>query len=427
MKHVFKTIIKDFIVRDLSMVRNRDIDIPHDISKIVSIIGARRTGKTFLLFSLIKELSKTLSRENLIYVNFEDDRLFPLKLEKLNSFIEAYFELFPDKKNEKVYFFFDEVQNVENWELFVRRIYDNENCRIYISGSSSKLLSKDIATSLRGRTLSFEVFPYSFKEYIDYRKVDTDFYSSKNKSQIINFYNKYISTTAFPELIDFSPGNQQRALHDYYDLIIYKDLVERFNISNHFLIKYFVKFLLTNISNPISITKCFNDFKSQGLSVSRNSLFQYLDYIADAYVIYPVTKFTENLREKNRNPIKIYSLDVGLNHLVSGKTNIGRIIENIVFLELRRNYNEICYFKAKQEVDFLIKNSKGIQLINVSYDINEIATRKRETIGLFDAMSALKLETGLLITNDTEETIVIEGKTIQVIPLWKWLLAEKEI
>lgn len=426
MKGVFKTIIKDFIVKDLSMVRNRNIDIPHDISKIVSIIGARRTGKTFLLFSLINKLSRTISREKLIYINFEDDRLFPLKLENLNSFIEAYFELFPDKKNEKVYFFFDEVQNVKNWELFVRRIYDNENCRIYITGSSSKLLSKDIATSLRGRTLSFEVFPYSFREYIDYNNVEIDLYSSKTKSQIVNLYNKYISTTAFPELIDFSLSNQQRALHDYYDLIIYKDLVERFNISNHFLIKYFVKFLLTNISNPISITKCYNDFKSQGLSVSRNSLFQYLDYIADAYVVYPVTKFTENLRERNRNPIKIYSLDIGLHHLVSSKINIGRIIENIVFLELRRNTKDICYFKAKQEVDFIINDSKGIQLINVSYDIDELATRQREINGLSDAMNALNIETSLLITNDTEDTIIIKAKRIQVIPLWKWLLLEKD-
>ena len=181
MKELFKNIIHDFIVKDLSAVNDRDYEIPFDISKIITIIGARRTGKTYLLFSIIKNLRKTINSENLIYINFEDDRLFPLKLEHLNSFIEAYYELYPDKKKEKVYFFFDEVQQVENWELFIRRIYDNEKCRIYITGSSSKLLSKEIASSLRGRTLSYSIFPYSFKEYLLYHNIKTDFYTSAGK------------------------------------------------------------------------------------------------------------------------------------------------------------------------------------------------------------------------------------------------------
>ena len=189
MKELFKNIIHDFIVKDLSAVNDRDYEIPFDISKIITIIGARRTGKTYLLFSIIKNLRKTINSENLIYINFEDDRLFPLKLEHLNSFIEAYYELYPDKKKEKVYFFFDEVQQVENWELFIRRIYDNEKCRIYITGSSSKLLSKEIASSLRGRTLSYSIFPYSFKEYLLYNNIKTDFYSSAGKAKLLNYFN----------------------------------------------------------------------------------------------------------------------------------------------------------------------------------------------------------------------------------------------
>ncbi len=343
MKEILKSIIKDFFEKDLSGVRKRDYEIPTNISKIISIIGARRTGKTFLLLSIIKQLREKYNKENLLYINFEDDRLFPLKLEHLSLIIDAYYELFPEKKNELVYFFFDEVQNVENWELFMRRIYDNEKCRIYVTGSSSKLLSKEIATSLRGRTLTYSIFPYSFKEYIAYHNVGTDFYNTSVKANILHYFDKYTKSTAFPELIDFEQSSQVKALHDYSDLIIYKDLVERFNISNRFLIKYFVKFLLSNISNPISINKSYNDFKSQGLSVSKDTLFQYLDHIADAFIVYPVNIFTDNMKEKNRNPLKIYSLDVGLNMLFTNNINIGRIYENIVYMELRR-YNENIFY-----------------------------------------------------------------------------------
>jgi len=422
MKELFKNIIHDFIVKDLSAVNDRDYEIPFDISKIITIIGARRTGKTYLLFSIIKNLRKTINSENLIYINFEDDRLFPLKLEHLNSFIEAYYELYPDKKKEKVYFFFDEVQQVENWELFIRRIYDNEKCRIYITGSSSKLLSKEIASSLRGRTLSYSIFPYSFKEYLLYNNIKTDFYSSAGKAKLLNYFNKYTSSTSFPELVDFDTSTQIKALHDYFDLIIYKDLIERFKISNHFLIKYFVKFLLNNISNPISINKCFNDFKSQGIQVSKTNLFQYLDYISDAFIVYPINMYTENMREKNRNPSKIYSLDIGLNSLFSQKINIGRIFENIVFLELRRSNTEIFYYKNKQEVDFLVNTAKGIKLINVAYSISETETRKREINGLCSAMDALNLKEAFLITNDKEELVSVKNKKIHIIPLWKWLI-----
>ncbi|MEI7597481.1 MAG: ATP-binding protein [Bacteroidota bacterium] len=426
MKSLFKNIIKDFIDKDLSFVKNRDYEIPINISKIVSIIGARRTGKTFILFSIIKKLRESVSKENLIYLNFEDDRLFPLKIGDLNLIIEAYFELFPAKKSETVYFFFDEVQNVLNWELFIRRVYDTENCRIYITGSSSKLLSKEIATSLRGRALSYTIFPYSFKEYLNFNNisfdVNIDMYSSAKKAKIINLFNSYSKCTSFPELIDFDASTQNKALHDYFDLIIYKDLVERFNISNHFLVKYFVKFLLVNISNPVSINKCFNDFKSQGVPVSKSSLFQYLDHISDAFVVYPVQLYSDNLREKQRNPIKIYSIDIGLNQIFTNNINIGRILENLVFLELKRRYDVVFYYKKKQEVDFLVEFNHAIKIFNVSYDLSDRNTLQREVSGLLEAMSSLGINKAILLTSERDEIIQLEDKYIHIIPFWKWFL-----
>lgn len=424
MKELFKTIISDFIVRELDGVHTRDYEIPTDITKIVSIVGARRTGKTYLLFSLIKQLRNTLSAENIVYLNLEDDRLFPVSTERLSLFIEAYYELFPSKKNELVYFFFDEVQNAPGWETFIRRIYDTEKCRIYITGSSSKLLSKDLATALRGRSLSFTIYPYSFKEFLRTRSQSwADTYSSAARASLVNHLDQYLNSSTFPELIDFSRPLRFKALQDYFDLIIYKDLIERYNISNHVLIKHFVRFLLVNMSNPVSITKCYNDFKSQGMAVSKNTLFQYQEYLADAFVIFPVGMYTDNLREKNRNYKKVYSVDIGLNHLFSNTYTTGRIYENIVFLELCRRYETIQYFKGTQEVDFIAGDYDSIHLFNVAFDIQDTQTLHREVNGLIEAMKFMKKKESYLITGYKEEEISTGEMKIHIIPLWKWLIS----
>ncbi len=191
-KEIFKQLITNNQEKEFDYVFERDIDFPLVSNKIIAFIGVRRSGKTHLMYHAIKRLRKTMRIENIVYLNFEDDRIFPLNLQDLSLFLEAYYELFPNNKSEKVIFFFDEIQVVENWEKFVRRLYDTENCQIFISGSSSKLLSSEIATSLRGRTLTFEVFPLSFKEYLQFNNVKVNIYSSRSKSQIIYYFEKYL-------------------------------------------------------------------------------------------------------------------------------------------------------------------------------------------------------------------------------------------
>jgi len=234
MKETFKILITDFIEKNLDNVYERDLTVPLNSKKIVSVIGARRVGKTYFLFSLINRIRKKTTRDRVAYINFEDDRLFPLTIREMNLFVEAYYELFPNNKGILVYFFFDEIQNVEKWELFVRRIYDSERCTIFISGSSSKLLSREIATSLRGRTISYELFPYSFKEYLRIKNTSLNYYSSETRVRIINLFNKYLKGSSFPEVVDSKGDEKRRILNEYYNLIIYKDLVERYNITNLF-------------------------------------------------------------------------------------------------------------------------------------------------------------------------------------------------
>ena len=260
-KEIFKQLIIDSQERKYAHVKERNIVFPKNSKKIIAITGVRRSGKTHLMFDTIKNLRKNINPQNIVYINFEDDRIFPLTLKELGQFPDVYYELFPNKKNEKVWFFFDEIQNIENWEKFIRRLYDTENCMIFISGSSSKLLSSEIATSLRGRTLTFEVFPLSFSEYLYFNNIEINYYSSKNKAEIINAFNNYLKTGGFPELLYNDNYLNRQILQEYIDLIIYKDMIERYKIGNYYLMKLLVKYSFTNISTLVSFNKLFNEFR----------------------------------------------------------------------------------------------------------------------------------------------------------------------
>ena len=399
-KDLFKRLIRETIEKNYLEVKERELQVPLGINKIITIIGARRSGKTHYLYSIIETLRKTMKRELLVYINFDDDRLFPLEIRSLNDFIEAYYEMYPENKDEKVYFFLDEIQNITNWELFVRRIYDKENCYIYLTGSSSRLLSKEIATSLRGRTIVYELFPLSFNEYLQWKSVKIIEYSIRSQSAIVHVFEHYTTSSSLPELFNFPGDASNNVLHEYVNMVIYKDLIERYQLSNHFMIKYLVKFLLNNTGNPLSINKMYNDFKSMGLKVAKQSLYQYIDYLEDAFIFYTVPLFTTNIRERNRNPRKVYCVDNGLKELVSITKDTGRLYENLVFLQLRRKHREIFYFKQRQEVDFCFYNdNKEIELINVCFSLNDHQTRQREIDGLNEAMNALHTNHSILINN----------------------------
>lgn len=391
-------------------------------------MGVRRSGKTFVLFSLIRMLEEkeNVDRKNILYINLEDDRLYPLELADLNSLIEAYYELFPQKKREKTYLFFDEIQNVPGWEAFVRRILDTENCRIFITGSSAKLLSKEIATSMRGRSLTYEIFPLSFREFLAFKKVDAGNYSSRGMAEIKNAFNEYLERGGFPEVIDYNTDIYTRTLQEYLDLIIYRDIIDRYNITNNLLFKHLMKFCFVNISKLVSTNKLYNDFKSQGLRLSKNTIYEYLSYLEDAYSAFTIPIYSNSPGEAMRNPRKIYSVDTGFKRVMdySFRKDYGYLYENIVFLELRRQIKEIYYYKKKQEVDFFFEKEGKPNLINVSYTMadSSASTRKREINGLIEAMEYFSINNGLIITSDMEEEVKVDNKTIKLIPLWKWLL-----
>lgn len=426
MKELFKRLITDFIEKEINNIQSRNYNIPLETKKIVSLIGVRRSGKSSLLFDTINKLRKKASKENIIYINFEDDRLYPLELPTLDLILESYYELYPHKRDEKIYLFLDEVQVVQNWEVYVRRVYDNENIQIYITGSSAKLLSTEIATSLRGRTITYEIFPFSFKEYLEYKNVKVNLNSSKSLSFINNELNNYLFDGGFVETIGEDKSISRKILSDYLELIVYKDIVDRYNITNRSLLKSLNKYCFTNMATLVSFTKLYNEFKSQGFKLSKDTIFNYLSHLEDAYAIFTLPIYRNSVKEEQRNPKKVYAIDNGFKKIYDYAIDkdISKLYENIVYLHLRRETKDLYYFKQKQEVDFYARIDGKQYLVNVSYIIEDEKTRKREIEGLLEAMEYFKLNEAYLVTKDEESVVEIEDKKIYIEPLYKYLLKE---
>lgn len=422
-------ILKQVIVSQQQRVHQkplfqRNLVIPATSERIITITGARRTGKTSHQKLMMRQLlSEGVSADRIVYLNLEDDRLFPGSLEQLGLLPDAYYSLFPDNRNQKVWFFLDEVQEVTGWETFVRRLQDTENCSIVLTGSSSKLLSRELATELRGRSLNYEVFPYSLVELVSHASSSTfNPYSDLDRARVCNVLDQYLAEGGFPEIVGVAIDDKRRIWQEYVDLMIYRDMIERHNVGNTFLLRYFLKFLILNQGNLLSVNKVYQDFKSLGHNIGRASLYDYLSYAEDAYVIFPVHKFSENIREQQRNPMKIYLVDSGLKQAMTTKMDRGRSMENAVYLKLRQMEGVITYWKGKQEVDFCIQRRDGIHLINVCDDINDPTTRKRELSGLNEAMRYFGINQSLLITSNLEESARVENGLVEIKSAWKWLM-----
>lgn len=421
-KEIFQRIILDFMEREIPRTLPRDLALPYEVNKIISLVGPRRSGKTYLLYDLMNQLySKGMDRSQLIYVNFEDDRLFPLELGEMDDLIQGYYELFPDHRQKQVYFFLDEIQEVDNWEKFVRRFSDQEKVFIYLTGSSSKLLSREIATSLRGRTISYEIFPLSFKEFLRFREVKEQHKSSQGRAVLYNELKTYVQQGGFPELIFLPPELHQKTINEYLDLMLYRDLSERFNIKNTYLLKVLLKYLMDNISNPLSANKIYNTLVSQGYKVGKNTVYDYLRNLEEAFIIFPLSKWSHSIRKQDLSPKKLYTIDLAYKFAMTIQEDQGRVLENLVFLELRRRNLELYYFYEQQEVDFFVRPDL---LINVAYSLNQISTRQREKEGLLKSMESLHHTRGLIITWDEKDLWEANGKQIEVRPILDFLLSD---
>lgn len=381
---------------------DREIKVKPTKEFIISIIGARRVGKTYFLFNLINKIK---DREKVLYVDFDLPEFLDFDGKDLKKLINLHLQTF----GELEYIFFDEIQNIKNWQAGLKEIYEDKKYFIFITGSSSKLLSKELATQLRGRTITYTLFPLSFREILSIKGIQLPgkLISTTEINNLLFEFNQYLKTGGYPQVFK-EPDLKEQIIKDYKDLVLFRDLVERYNLKNIYVIKRFFEYLLFSFAKEISIDKFYNYLKSQNVSLSKKTLYNYLEYFESCLFFH----FLRTYKIKGRIK-KVY-----LNDTVFVEKEHGRVLENIVFIEFMRRKENIYYFKNKFECDFVIPKKQVIQVV---WELDE-ENKKREIKGLIEAMEYFRINKGTLITYNQEQEIRENKYKIQIVPVWKWIL-----
>lgn len=425
-KTLIKQLIADFHAAPIRSLVARDIALPLDIEKIVVVTGMRRAGKTSLLLNAIQTLRQSLPVEKLIYLSFEDERL-SLQAEDLDLILQAYRELYPVLDLTQCYFFFDEIQEIQGWEKFIRRLDDSVSRHIYLTGSNSKLLSSEIATSLRGRCLSFEVFPLSFREFLRFKNIKPDIVSSKGRALVNTTFEQYLVQGGFPELVAIASTDiQRKILQDYYDVMLFRDVIERYQEGNIPALKYFLKRLLESVSSPLSIAKIHNEMKSAGFKVGKNSLHDYLAMSEAVYFTLIASRFDPSIVRQSMAEKKGYIIDNGFLTQLSFRyqQDHDKLLENLIAISLRRQNQSLHFIKGSQECDFVFQTDEGMMPLQVAYDLSHPDTLTRELNGLVKAAAFLNVQKGVIITLNEAREFVHQNIEVKVLPAWQFLLTE---
>lgn len=441
MKEDFTGILRQIIVDShaapfpFPSEREGDLDIiPKGVRKAVTFIGMRRSGKTWVVFQRIRRLvEKGLDPRKILYLNFEDDRLRPFAAPDCQAILDAYFSLYPDLADKSdLHFFFDEIQEVDGWEIFIRRLLDQEKVTIVLTGSSSKMLSREIATALRSRTITREIFPFSFREYLHYRGAPfNDRLTTKQMAALRHHAEAYQTFGGFPEAVIMGREHHRELLQGYIETVIYRDLIERHHIGSSPAVREFVSYCIQNSATALSVNRIYERFKSMGRAVSKDLFYGLMENLEDAYCLFSVPLFSHSVHERSRNPKKIYTADTGLITAYSVKPAFDRSaqLETLVFGGLRRMTDKIFYFRTKSgyEVDFFALHEGGRrELVQVTVSMADPETAKRETRAIVEAMTELKLSQATIVTEDGEnKDVTINKKRIRILPAWRWLIERK--
>jgi len=414
-----------------SDLRRREKPLPTGDGKIVTIPGVRRCGKTSRMEVLVNELlGQGISRERILWVSFDDERLVRMTSDELSMIIDAYREMYPDIDMATVYMFFDEIQLIEGWEYFVMRLYKHYTKNIYISGSNATMLSSELKSALRGWPEEEETLPLSFREYCLFRGINTDSWLEQDTARLRNALRDYNNEGGFPEIALM--GNallKAKTLQTYFDTMLLKDLAEHYRLTNIEVLRYFLKRIMANLTKPTSVRAIHNDIKSRGLKVSKDDLYNWANYACDTFMFLRIPNFSRSLQKAENSQPKYYCIDNGLRDavLLPQSDDDGKKLENTVFLQLYRNrtpVDRIFYYLGKGECDFAVQRGIDIvQLIQVTWSMGDEETRKREIRGLLEASQATGCKNMLIVTYDDEEDIATaDGEVISVVPAWKWLL-----
>jgi uncharacterized protein len=428
---VIDRLIADFQERELPRVTRRDLSLPGLPGKADVVVGMRRSGKTYFLYQQIGErIAGGVDRERLLYFNFEDERLLPLTAADLSRIPEAFYRRSPGNREHLCWFFFDEIQNAQGWETFVRRLLETERVALVLTGSSARLLSREIASSLRGRSLSTEILPFSFGESLRHEGVELPERwppGARLRSLLEHRLERYLETGGFPEVQGIDQELRVRVLQEYVDVVIFRDVVERHGVENLPALRYLERRLLASPAGRFSVSKLFNDLKSQGMRVAKDSLYEYLAHLEDSFLLATLAIASPSARVRQVNPRKCYPIDPALSAALSFRASgdVGHLLETVVYLELRRRRRSLGYVVTSSgyEVDFLAEDLKGgLELIQVCAELEDPATRQRELRALEEAIAETSSERATLVTLREEGTVELAGRPLHIVPAWRWLL-----
>lgn len=408
-------LVKREIQKDIAPLLNQ--------REIIIITGVRRGGKSSLMRLISNDLIEKydILQDNILYLNFEDERFTYFGINDFEQVYEIFLELYHPVGRKC--FFLDEIQNVKGWEKWLNRLYEFEDLKIFITGSNATLLSSEIATALTGRNRQLIVYPFSFNEFLSLRNysiTEKDFYLREKRIEIKRLFDEYLKLGGFPEVLKISDNT---LLEQYLKDIIYRDVIARYSIRNIKEIKELTLFLASNIGTIQS----YNNLREMINVKSLNTIKNYLEMLENVFLFFKIDLFSFSVKKQIYNPSKIYSVDSALSNAIAFKfsENMGHIYENIVFIELQRKNKEVFYWKSKRgrEVDFVIKSGLKIdEAIQVCFSFTDKKTRDRELESLLSAKNELNVDNLVMITEDEKGEEVIDGATVRIIPLWKWLL-----
>ena len=410
----------------------RDAVLPRIKGKALAVIGMRRAGKTTFLNQIRRDMiTAGRSPQRLVYFNFEDERLGALESGSLHLIPDSHARLFPAPADEPVALFLDEIQRVPGWEVFVRRMLDTPGYEIYLSGSSAKLLSREIATSMRGRAWELAIHPFSFGEFLRHHGhealADPARLTSRKAATLDHHFANYLVTGGFPEAQGLRPVERRHLLQGYVDVLLLRDVIERHEVANPTALRWMVRRLMGNPAGLFSVTKFATDLKSQGIAAGRETLYEFLDHLEDAFLLHAVPVATDSEKRRQVNPRKVYPADPGLIPVFdrSGKANTGHALETTVFVELQRRGAEVAYVKTPGgfEVDFLARHRDGTEeLIQACANPDDPETLAREVRALEDAAAAHPRASQLLLTLESRMPFPEVPSPVRILPAWQWIL-----
>ena len=429
-KDIFKTLIAQKQSEMPFSVIDRDVSLPIDGNEIITVPGVRRCGKSTLMeIAINRLLANGVRKENVLWIGFDDERIKYMTAAELDLVLQAYREMYPATELKDVWMFFDELPLVKDWEYFVLRLFKGSCKHIFICGSNASTLSVEMKSALRGWPREIEVWPLSFREYLRFKGVDADSHLEQDKARVQVAFNEYNRLGGMPEPTLMPVLSEKyRKLQDYFDVMLLRDLVEHWQISKPQTVRYFLKRVMTTIASRLSVNAVYREIKASGRKVTKDDLYDWLAWAQSIYLVRKLDVYSRSVKSEISIPGKYYVIDNGLRSAVIPlqSDDDGKQLENTVYLELlrRKAHNEeLSYFSESGECDFVVSEEDEVKrLIQVTWDMSDTETRKREFSGLLEAAKVTGCRDLTIVTRDEEGEEIRDGLTVRIVPVCRFLL-----